>query len=310
MNFPFVKPFVYLFPFLIILAACRQQQKPAASPQPTFKKVWGVQFTEVRRYFNTGYSFSEGGYQQEPSWRLSFPSDDSVSIYNPKRKQFVTAPVTFDHDSVFNVAWAYLRLKKLSKDSIVFQVLKISGKVVENEKSIVYMTLYANNYIKNILHKDPLALQASPPRSDTLFIKRKAAIASTDHSKAFAARQPAELYSNSPLVTVEKITNDDRPETATSDQPVIDYLSPEFNITIKKAYEDFHYSFTVYVDEHGQMNFGRSMVDLEPEFKESIPRIMKGILDGYLKAYLKVKAGTTLGIPHTSVIIVNVTGVK
>jgi hypothetical protein len=37
---------------------------------------------------------------------------------------------------------------------------------------------------------------------------------------------------------------------------------------------------------------------------------MKGIVDGYLKAYLDVKPGTTLGIPHPCFIIVNVNGTK
>lgn len=301
--------YLYLLFACAILNACQSPKPAAEKPQPTFKRVWGVGFTEVRRYFNTGYSFSENGYQQQPEWRLTFPSDDSVTIYNPMRKRFVTAPVTFDHDSVFNVAWSYLRLKKLTKDSIIFQVLRVKGKVVDNEESVVYMTLYANSYIKNVLHKEPLAMQV-PTRKDTLFIKRKAEQAKLDPTKAFASRQPVELTSKSSLVTVEKILNDDRSESATSDQPVIDYLSPEFNITIHKAYDDFNYSFTVLVDDQAQMSFGRSMVDLEPEFKESIPRVMKGIVNGYLKAYLQVKAGSTLGIAHASVIIVNVRGIK
>jgi hypothetical protein len=293
----------------IILNACQQPKPPAVKPDPTFKKVWGVGFTEVRRCFNTGYSFSPIGYQQEPSWRLSFPSDDSVTIYNPKRKMFVTAPLMFDHDSVFNVAWSYLRLKKLTKDSIIFQVLKISGKVVENEKSIVFMTFYSNNYIKNVLHKEPLAMQV-PNRADTLFIRKKTEQAKNDISKAFAARQPVQLKSKSPLVRVVQVINDDRSESATSDQSAIDYLSPEFNISIHKAYDDFNYSFTILVDDQGQMSFNRSRVELEPEFAESMPRVMKAIVNGYLKAYLQVKAGTTLGIPHASKIIVNVTGTK
>ena len=222
---------------------------------------------------------------------------------------FVNAPLLFDHDSVFNIAWAYMRLKKLTKDSIVFQILKVNAKVIDNEGSIVYMTLYANDYIKNVLHKEPLSMQV-PNRADTLFIKRKAEKAKTDPNEAFAARQMVQLKSRSPLVTVEQIVNDDRPETAGADEPEIDYLSPEFNISIRKAYDDFNYSFTVVVDDKGQMSFGRSMIDLEPEFKESIPRVMKGLVNGYLKAYLQVKAGSTLGIPHASVIIVNVRGTK
>jgi hypothetical protein len=303
------KNLLYLLVACMVLTACQQPKPPAEKPPPTFKSVWGKSFTEVRRFFNTGFSFTEGGYQQEPSWRLSFPSDDSVNIYNPKRKLFVNAPVTFDHDSVFNIAWAYMRLKKLTKDSIVFQILKVNAKVIDNEGSIVYMTLYANDYIKNVLHKQPLAMQV-PNHADTVFIQRKADKAQKDTSFAFAARQMVQLTSKSPLVIVKQVINDDRSETATADQPVIDYLSPEFNISIRKAYDDFNYSFTVLVDDKGQMLFGRPMVDLEPEFKESMPKVMRGILNGYLKAFLAVKPGTTLGIPHASLIIVNVTGTK
>lgn len=300
-----------LLSLCLILFACKQPAPPAAKApvQPTFKKVWGRSFTEVKRTFNTGYSFSENGYQQEPEWRLSFPSDDSVSIYNPKRKMFVIAPVTFDHDSVFNVAWSYLRLKKLTKDSIVFQILKISGKVIENEKSIVYMTLYANDYIKNVLHREPLAMQG-PTKADTMFIERKTEEARLDPSKAFGARQPVQLSSKTPLVKIEKVINDDRSEDSDNDQRVIDYLSPEFNIRISKAYEDFNYSFVALVDDKGQMSFLRSMVPLMPEFEKPYIKAMKGIIDGYFKAYLQVKPGTTLGIPHASKIIINVTGTK
>jgi hypothetical protein len=300
--------YLYLFIFTIAFSACRQPKPPAQKSQPTFKSVWGKGFTEVKRYFKNGYSFNDKGYQLDPSWRLSFPSDDSVNIYNPKRKLFVNSPITFDHDSVFNIAWSYLRLKKLTKDSITFQVLKVEGKVIDNDVSVVYMTLYANDYIKNVLHRDPLSMQVFT-RADTLFIKRKTEAARFDHSKAFAARIPAKLISKSPLVKLEKIINDDRADTD-NDGPAIDYLSPEYNITISKAYDDFSYYFTIYVDEQGQMSFGKSMVPLEAEYKESYPRIMKGLVNGYLKAYLKVTPGTTLGIPHTSEVIVNVKGTK
>ncbi|QKJ30411.1 hypothetical protein HQ865_11805 [Mucilaginibacter mali] len=309
--------FIQLYPCFLLLVsmlfigACSQpapKQAVKQKPQASFKKVWGVEYTEVRRYFNTGYSFNEKGYELDPNWRFSFPSDDSVRIYNPKRKMFVIAPVTFDHDSVFNIAWAYMRLKMLTRDSLIFQVLHVSGKVIDNEGSSVYLTAYSNDYIKNVLHKNPLDMQVFT-RKDTLFIKRKVAEATADHHKAFAARKMAELKSISPMVKVEQVINDDRADTD-NDGPPIDYLSPEYNITISKAYDDFSYYFTIYVDERGGMEFGKSMVPLEPEFAQSYPRIMKGLVAGYLKAYLKVKPGTTLGIPHTSEVIVNVKGTK
>jgi hypothetical protein len=293
----------------ILLNACQQPPKPPAEkPRASFKKVWGRSYTEVRRYFNTGYSFNEKGYELDPNWRLSFPSDDSVNIYNPKRKRFVNAPLLFDHDSVFNVAWAYLRLKMLSKDSIIFQVLRVNGRVIDNEGSTVYMTLYANDYIKNVLHKDPLQIQGFT-RRDTLLIQKLTDRARKDPSKAFAARKIAEITSKTPLVKVENVVNDDRADTD-NDGPPIDYLSPEYNITISKAYDDFRYYFTILVDEKGDISFGKPMTPLVPPFSETYPKIMKAITNGYLKAYLKIKPGTTLGIPHTSEVIVNVSGTK
>lgn len=309
------KTHLYLLVFACIVFGSCHQPKPASSAQqtdpgqPTFKKVWGVSFTEVKRSFKSGYSFSDNGYQQIPEWRLSFPSDDSVNIYNPKRKLFVNAPVTFDHDSVFNVAWSYLRLKKLTKDSIIFQILKVNAKVIDNENSVVYMTLYANDYIKNVLHKDPLAMQA-PTHADTLFIKKKTAEAKTDVSRAFGAVNPVQISSRTPLATIEKITNDDRSLDSDPDQHPIDYLSPEFKIVIHKAYEDFNYSFVAVVDDKGQMSFYRSMVPLQPEFKESYTKAIKGIINGYFKAYLRVSPGSTIGIPHASKIIIDLIGTR
>ena len=47
-----------------------------------------------------------------------------------------------------------------------------------------------------------------------------------------------------------------------------------------------------------------------PEFAKSTIEVMKGITDGYLKLYLNAKPGKTLGIPHTSIVLLNVTGYK
>ncbi|MES2277152.1 MAG: hypothetical protein V4592_14075 [Bacteroidota bacterium] len=304
-----IYPCLLLLAACIAISACRQPPKPPAEkPRASFKSVRGIGFTEVRRCFGNGYSFNNKGYSLEPNWRLSFPSDDSVNIYNPKRKRFVNAPLLFDHDSVFNIAWAYLRLKKLTKDSIKFQVLRVNGRVIDNDGSDVYMTLYANDYIKNVLHKDPLNLPAAN-RRDTLLIKKLTEQARLDPHKAFAARQIARLISKTPLVKVETIVNDDRSDTDT-DGPPIDYLSPEYHITISKAYDDFSYYFTIYVDENGQISFGKPMTPLMPPFSETYPRIMKAITNGYLKAYLKIIPGTTLGIAHTSEVIVFVKGTK
>ncbi|TWR27555.1 hypothetical protein FPZ43_13875 [Mucilaginibacter pallidiroseus] len=274
---------------------------------PSFKAVWGRGYTEVRRNFANGISFGDYGYQLEPEWRLSFPSDDSVTIYNPKRKMFVTAPVMFDHDSIFNIAWSWMKLRKLTKDSILFQVMKVENQALLREKSVVYMKLYANDYIKNVLHTTPAEL-IKPNKHDTAYIIDKVAKANADTANAFAGRQMVELKSKSPLVTVvrKNLTEENKTQSAIPS----DYMLPEFNISIKNAYEDFSYSFTAVVDQNGRILFRKSLNFAYEEFEESTNKVIRAITDGYLKAYLKVTPGSTLGMPHSSVVILHVSGTK
>src|ERR1700709_1506802 len=140
--------------------------------------IQGISYTEVSRKFDNGLSFSPVGYQLVPEWRISFPTVDSVNIYSPQKKRFLNAPVVFDHDSIFNVAWAWLRLKQLSKDSLKFVVLHVHDNVIQDEKTHVFMTFYSNNYIKNVLHADTTALW-KPSRKDTAYIEAKTAKANT-----------------------------------------------------------------------------------------------------------------------------------
>jgi hypothetical protein len=200
-----------------------------------------------------------------------------------------------------------MRLKKVTKDSIKFQVLQVEDKQILYDKSVVYMTLYADNYIKNVLHTDSATL-VRPTRLDTQYIRHKADLAALDPKNAFSARMPATLSSISPLVKVQKIH---AAEDASNEVTVADeYLTPEFNITIHKAYEDFNYPMVLLVDAKGQLIFYKSRVVQMPEFAESANKIMTAITNGYLRHYLKVTAGTTLGIPHASKIIVYVRGYK
>lgn len=269
--------------------------------------VKGIRYTEVRRAFKSGVSFNEDGYQLEPEWHLSFLSDDSVNIYNPKRKMFVNAPVLFDHDSLFNVAWSWLRLRKLTRDSIIFQVMKVKARKLIRDSSVVYMTLYADDYIKNKLHTNAATLM-KPQRADTLFIRKKAELAERDTDKAFSARDQAILKSKTPLLTIKQIdaiADDDRREGM-----IQDYMLPEYNINIKNAYDDFKYAFSMRINADGSMHYLRSVNFIYEEFVASSNRAMRGIVDGYFNAYLNVKPGSTLGVPHASFIIVNVTGTK
>ena len=271
------------------------------------KSIKGIRYTEVKRVFDNGVSFSPQGYQLIPSWRMSFPSADSVYIFNSTRNIFNNAPLIFDHDSIFNVAWAYLRLQKLSKDSLKFEVLKVEDRVIIDQSTNVFMTFYADKYIHDVLHTDTNKLRR-PTHRDTLYIKNRSAEARSNPDTAFAATRPVVFKSKSPLLTVtkEEIAPDELTDVISEDQ----YLSPEYNITIKKTYDNFSYLFTAWVDEKGNLMFRKSLVPMVPEFREAILAAMKGIVNGYLKLYLKAIPGETLGITHASVVILHVKGIK
>ena len=295
-----------LFTGTVFLNACNSNYKDEPV-QPTFKPAWNKGFTEVRRTFKNGVSFSDYGYQLEPEWRLTFLSDDSVNIYNPRTKTWGNAPILFDHDSIYNIAWAYLRLRKQTKDSILFQVMKVEGRVLTRDQSVVYMTLYANDYIKNVLHTSAESL-IHPNRKDTLFIQQKVMKANADTANAFAGRQPAVLKSNSNLLTIKRQTTSE--ENKKQSGLLEDYLLPEYDVVIKNAYEDFSYSFTVCVNEKGKLLFVRSLNFSYPEFAAKTNKILRAIVNGYLTGYLNVTPGATLGMPHSSIVVMHVSGLK
>jgi hypothetical protein len=290
-----------------ILEEKEKKEAAAAITKNLIKKIIGIHYTEVRRRFDNGLSFSPVGYELIPEWKISFPSMESVNIFSPRKNRYLNAPVVFDHDSVFNVAWAWLRLKYLRKDSIQFQVLHVTDNIIHDEKVHVYMTFYSNDYIKNVLHSDTTQLW-KPSRKDTMYIKAKTIKANQNPDSAFAGTQPAVLKTKSPLVTITKevVPLDDVNGGKLYDE----YLSPTYNINIRKAYEDFYYSFTAFVDEKGIITFRKNLLFTYPEFKQSTDATIKAITEGYLKLYLNVTPGKTLSIPHTSIIFLNVTGTK
>lgn len=277
------------------------------SVKPTFKPQWGKGFTEVKRTFKNGISFSDYGYQLEPEWRLSFLSDDKVNIYNPANNTWGNAPVLFDHDSIFNIAWAYLRLRKQAKDSLVFQVLKVEGRELTRDESVVYMTLYSNDYIKNVLHTIPKTL-IHPSRKDTAYIQQMVNKANADTAKAFAGRIPVTFIPKSPLATIKRESTAD--ENKKESGVLADYLLPEFDVVINKAYEDFSYSFTMTVDDKGKLLFKKNRNFSFAEFEAKTNKVLRSIVDGYLSAYFKVTPASTLGMPHSSVVVMHVKGVK
>ncbi|MBW4890377.1 hypothetical protein KXQ82_11640 [Mucilaginibacter sp. HMF5004] len=294
--------FVILIPFISL--SCKQK---AAPEHPSFKSVFGIKFTEVKRVFDNGLSFAQNGYQMRPDWQLTFVSTDSVNIYSPGKKIFLNCPVAFDHDSVFNVAWAWIKLRKLSKDSMVFQVLHVENQVISDTKSNMFMTLYADDYIKNKLHTTAQQLQ-HPSRKDTLYIKKRIAEVTNITDSAFSATEQAILKSKSATLILEQVKPDVDP--GSMEEPLPTYMLPEYNISISKAYDDFYYSFSVIIDAKGEMQFYRSTTVLMPEFAERTKKTIRAIIAGYLKHYLDITPGKTLGMPHASMILLNMTGKK
>lgn len=273
-----------------------------------FKPYNGINYSEVSRRQKNGLSFNEYGYQLEPQWKMKFVSDDSVSIYSPTKKAFINFPLTRGYDSIFNAARSWLKVQKISKDSLVLEIIKQKGDSLDIKGTKVYMRFFADNYVKNVLHSDTSILR-HPSRQDTLYIQSLAVKANRDYKKAFSARQPVELISKSPQVKVTRRTT--KPEIENNFDPSDDYLDPTYDIVINKAYKDFYYSFTMYVDDKGGMYYGIPLIDLGlsgPEFEQAYSRVASGIMDSYFKFYLTVKPGSTLGIVHSSMISVHVEG--
>ena len=160
--------------FLIVLitflnSACNQTPPRYLRPKPSFEKITGIEYTEIRRSFNTGLSFNQSGFQLQPDWKMKFYSNDSVRLYNPLNNRNFNFHVYFDHDSVINMARVWLRVKKVSKDSVVFQLLDVKSKKISGESSLIYMTFYADTYIKNKLLTNAEILKR-PSRADSLFL--------------------------------------------------------------------------------------------------------------------------------------------
>lgn len=290
----------------IIGISCNHYKKPGLE----FGKVKQIKFTEVRRVFNTGLVFNKQGYQLEPLWQLYFTSDDSAMVFSPTLKKYYGFRVYFDHDSIFNTIDTWLELKKLTPDSLVFRSLHVENKVIlmDHEGSNVYMTFYSDQYIKR-KGAEAIKRMGQPTAKDTAYIQTRSKLANQVIDSAFSARQPAILKSKSPYVDVGEVKT-----VPTLMNPVVDpaedYLFPEYDIKIHHAYEDFAYSFSAFVDEKGKISFRKSTIPYSQEFQKSYERTIKAIIAGYLERYVNVTPGSTLGIPHASTILLNVTGKK
>ena len=309
---------IYLYIILTaitILHSCREKETPTKKVNPVatermdFSAIKGITYHEVKRRFSNGLSFDSIGFQQEPSWIIKFESNDTVAAYSPQRNRMQRFYLHYDHGDVYNFAKEWFRIKNFNKDSISMQRLFVNNKeIAKDVRSDVNLTFYSEDYIKNTLKTTAAELQ-KPSARDTAFIRSLSETANrfpTDENKVFAGRQPAQLLPNSKLITVEKISSVDVLNGKTE---AYDYLYPKYRVVIKKAYKDFGYTFTVFVDKQGKLRLG-TFTGAIPEYREVRKKVLEGIIDVYLQNLLIIKPGTTLDIPHASLITVTVKGIK
>jgi hypothetical protein len=295
---------------LLSLFACHQKQAKKTDGQNpvSFAAVKGIKFIEVRRAFDNGIAFDDQGFQQEPEWIVQFLSDTTVNTYSPTRKKMIHFIVTHSHDAVYNFAKEWFRVLKISKDSLVFQRLQVSAKVVQKDaRSNVYMTFYAEDYIRNKLKTTVKELQ-KPKKQDSLFVKKHAEMANQnplDSAHFFAARNPVEFIPKSKLIAVKKVSNVDKLQNHSASY---DYLYPEYEITIQPAYKEFYYSISAVVDDKGKLVVYR--FNAIEEYRENRKKVLQGILDVYVSQLATVKPGKTLGFTHSTLVFLDLVGKK
>jgi hypothetical protein len=281
----------------------RKNKKPIS-----FKSIEGISYTEVSRKQKNGLSFNEYGYRMIPDWQLRFEANDSLALYSPVKKQFINFPLSRGIDSIFATVRSYFKMRHMSKDSLVLERLQAENDTVDVVHSNVYMTFYADNYIKNKLHSNTEGAR-HVSHSDSLFIKHLAEKANADIKKAFAAQQPPNFISKRQAMQVSNWLR--VPKYLYNNYDASDnYMTPTFDITLNKAYKNFDYSFSVFVDAKGQMVYRMPMVGFYGDdlAEANYVKISKSILDNYLKPYLTVVPGQTLSIPHSTIVTLHVHG--
>lgn len=294
---------------VVFFSACNGPTKGNRDgKRPPFLPIAGIDFYEARRSFDNGLSFDTIGFQQEPIWMLRFINNDTVSIYSPTLNMMGEYPIYYDHDSIFNFGTEWFRVKSLDKDSMLFQRLSVKGLRVKESLSNVYMKFYSESFIRDSL-KTTVEELRKPNRADSVFIRSRVERANRNPliiDSVFSARDGVQLRSINQNLSVSRYEYD--PGEAIGKSLAYRYLYPEFDIEINKAYKDFYYSFSVLVDQYGKMSVGKFITS--PEFEESRERVLQGIIDVYLQNWMEIKPGTTLGMPHSTLIMLHVKGVQ
>lgn len=296
---------------LLLISSCTSSSKESkkTSGLISFDSIMGIKYYEVKRRFSTGLSFNEIGFQQEPTWIIQFKDQDSILAYSPQKKRMQSFYLHYDHGEVYNFAKEWFKIKKVSKDSLVFQRLHLNGREISKDiRSDVNITWYAENYIKNVLKTTAAELQR-PTKADTLYIQQLSEKSNRNPSSpdsAFAGRVPVEFIPMSKLIKVRKISTVDKLQGRTESY---DYLFPNYRIDIVNAYDDFGYEFSAVVDAKGKIYLGKFRTDF-PENYEPRKKTLEAIINVYLQNLLKVIPGKTLGIAHSSEINIAITGRK
>ncbi len=303
-----------LFPvFLIILGCCllactRSTEGNRDGKRPPFVPISGIDFYEVRRAFDNGLSFDTLGFQQEPIWHINFTNNDSVKIHSLKGDSMLHYAIYYDQDSIFNFGREWFRVIKLAKDSLTLQRLTVQNLRVKEARSNVYMKFYSGRFIQDSL-KTTVDELRRPTLQDSVFIRTMVDRANRNPSNfdsLFSARNPVEFKPTSPNITVkEHALKEGQGMSRTS---AYQYLYPEFDIVIHKAYKDFYYPFSVFVDAKGKMTVAKFITS--PEFEESRRKTLQGVIDVYFKNLLQTKPGTTLGYPHNTLVMLYVKGIQ
>lgn len=273
-----------------------------------FAPIAGIDFYETRRAFDNGLSFDTTGFQQEPIWHINFTHNDSVKIHSLEGDSMLHYAIYYDRDSIFHFGREWFRVLSLAEDSLMLQRLTVQNLRVKEARSNVYMKFYSERFIRNKLKKSVDELRR-PTAQDTVFVQEMAKKTNDDPTNLkslFAARHPVELKSIHPNLKVEKHVLDDG--EGISRTAAYQYLYPEFDIQIDRAYKAFYHSFSVFVDKNGKMTVAKFIVS--PEFEESRRKVLQGIIDVYFKNYMQITPGNTLGIPHNTLVMLHVKGVE
>ncbi len=294
--------------FLLFLATACNRSSPKNNPKQRefkFEPVKGIKFYEVRRTFANGLAFNELGFQQTPEWAICFLSDTTVQAYSPTLDKMLDFDLIFSHGGVYNFAREWFRVKSVSKDSLLLQRLEVNAKqIAKDVRSEVYMTFYSEGYLKRI--NTTVNELRQPRKQDSIFVKLRADSINAsvkDSSLFFAARNPVSFTSNSKIINIEKVSTVDELQNRSASY---DYLYPEYTVKIKPAYKDFAHTISAIVDKNGKLFVYRFTAT--DDYRENRRKVLQGILDLYIGRLVETKPGSTLGYPHSSVIVLNLIG--